>query len=254
MKYDLVKFHHWLLLSTFKNKWFEENIKLQIISLLSWMIYPEYREQNSLIGVIQKNKFILSVIVIPMLWSCTFFTFGRLSSTQNTIVIEKKTFINNHLKGVDFNSLNGERKFIEYLAHTKFKIENYKNLQKLPDEVFFTIVSEIQRNKIPASLFFRLLDQESGFRDIVNYNSGVRGIPQINSDTRRRILKIIGSTNHRIIDDIRVCSYHLKSQYETHKINGNDERKSWTLSLVDYNGGSSTLAKENMKFYHMELK
>jgi hypothetical protein len=254
MRYDLIKIHHWLLISTFKSKWFEENIKLQIISLLSWFIYPDYREQNSLIGVIQKNKFILSIIAIPMLWSCTLFAFGRLSSSEKTIVVEKKTFINNHLKGVDFKSLNGERKFIEYLAHTKFKIENYKNLQKLPDEVFFTIVSEIEGNKIPASLFFRLLDQESGFRDIVNYSSGVRGIPQINSDTRIRILKIIGSTNHRIIDDIRVCSYHLKSQYETHRNNGNGEKKSWILSLIDYNGGSHTLAKENMKFYHMNLK
>ena len=55
MRYDLIKIHHWLLISTFKSKWFEENIKLQIISLLSWFIYPDYREQNSLIGVIQKN-------------------------------------------------------------------------------------------------------------------------------------------------------------------------------------------------------
>ena len=254
MRYDLIKIHHWLLISTFKSKWFEENIKLQIISLLSWFIYPDYREQNSLIGVIQKNKFILSIIAIPMLWSCTLFAFGRLSSSEKTIVVEKKTVINNYLKGVDFKSLSEERRFIEYLAQDRFKIENYKNLQKLPDEVFFTIVSEIKKNQIPPSIFFRLLDQESGFQYIKNVNSGADGYGQIIPTTKTMILDIIGSTNHKKIDNIRISSYHLKVQYDIYRKSGLSEKQSWVQSLIDYNGGCKSLAMENMKNFTKELK
>jgi hypothetical protein len=80
MRYDLVKFHHWLILSTFRNKWFEENIKLQIISLLSWFIYPDYRKSTSFFSILKQNKFILSIILFFFLWTSGFFTFGKLMS------------------------------------------------------------------------------------------------------------------------------------------------------------------------------
>jgi len=97
------------------------------------------------------------------------------------------------------------------------------------------------------------MDQESGFSDITNENSGADGIPQIMPDTRVCILNKIGETNHKIIDDIRVSSYHLKVQFDKYKQSGIDVKKSWLLSLVDYNGGSYSLAKENMKYFTQEL-
>jgi hypothetical protein len=254
MNYDLIKFHHWLLTSTFKSKWFEENIKIQFISLLSWVIYPDYRSQNSLIMVIRHNKFILSIILIPILLCLTFFTFGRITASEKTVVVVKKSFINKSIDNLDFDKLREERRYIEYLAHSKYKVKNYVNLQKLSDEVFFTIVSEINSNKIPASIFFRLLDQESGFCNITNKNSGAKGIPQIMPCTRKYILNKIGKTNHHLIDDIRVASYHLREQYEVHKTSGNNNERAWLLSLVDYNGGSFRLAKHNMMYFSTDLK
>lgn len=251
MNHDLIKFHHWLLSSTFKSKWFEDNIKLQIISLLSWVIYPEYRKQISLLNLLKQNKFILSVFSIFILWSCSFFTFGRLTSETEykNIYIQKNIKIDDFMKGVDFESMKPERKYIEYLIHSKFKIEHYKNLQKLPDEIFFTIICEIKRHKIPASLFFRLLDQESGFLEVTNTSSGANGVPQLMKQTRCSILKIIGKTNHKQIDDIRVASYLLKTQYDEHRKKGFSENKSWCLSLMDYNGGSLRLAKNNLMYF-----
>lgn len=201
MKYDLVKFHHWLLLSTFKSKWFEENIKLQIISLLSWFIYPEYREQNSFLSVVKKNKFILIVLSIFVFWTTSFFTFGRLTVGKETIVVEKKTYINNYLKGIDFKEFHAKRKATEYAIFTKCKVENYENLHKLPDEVFFAMLMEIERNDIPFSIFVRMMDRESSFLFIKNKNSGAKGYCQIMPDTQRMILKKIGSTQHPQIED-----------------------------------------------------
>jgi len=82
MNYDLLKFHHWLLSSTFKNELFEEKIKLQFVSLLSWLIYPEYREQNSLIKVLKMNKILLYFISTPLILCLTFFIIGRLTADE----------------------------------------------------------------------------------------------------------------------------------------------------------------------------
>jgi hypothetical protein len=253
MKYDLVKFHHWLLLSTFKSKWFEENIKLQIISLLSWMIYPEYREQNSFLSVVKKNKFILIVLSIFFVWTTSFFTFGRLTSGKETIVVEKKTYINNYLKGLDFEEFQSKRKATEYAIFTKCKIQNYKNLHKLPDEVFFTMLMEIERNDIPYSIFVRMMDKESSFLFIKNKNSGAKGYCQVMPDTQRMILRKIGSTQHPQIDNIRIAAYHLKVQYLHHKSKGLSEKESWLNSLIDYNGGDTSLAQDIMKVYHKDI-
>lgn len=254
MQYDLVKFHHWLLSSTFKNRLFEGKIKYQFISLLSWFIYPDFREQNSLIKVLKMNKIILYFLSTPFILCLIFFVFGRLTASERTVIREKKFIVNKYVSNMDFKTMGDERRYIEYIVFSKYKVENYNNLQKLPDDVFFTIVSEINTNKIPPSLFFRLLDQESGFSDIRNKNSGASGIPQLMPETRKYILREIGKTNHKIIDDIRVASYHLKIQFDKYQGAGMDERKSWLLSLIDYNGGSHTLAKENMKYFSKEFK
>ena len=256
MNHDLLKFHHWLLSSTFKSQWFEENIKHQILSVLSWIIYPEFRKQNSLISVVKKNKFILTLFSVILFWSTSFFTFGRLTSEteKKVVVVERTIKINDYLKNFDFTSLRSERRFIEYLAYSKFKIGNYDNLQKLPDEIFFTIISEINQRKIPPSIFFRLIDQESAFTYVTNKNSKTEGYCQVHPQTKISILNIIGTTNHERIDNIRVASYHLKSQYDKYKSEGFEERESWIKSLIDYNGGSISLAKSNMLHFSKDMK
>jgi hypothetical protein len=256
MNHDLLKFHHWLLSSTFKSQWFEENIKHQILSVLSWIIYPEFRKQNSLISVIKKNKFIITLFSVILFWSTSFFTFGRLTSEteKKVVVVERTIKINDYLKNVDFTSLRSERRFIEYLTYSKFKIGNYDNLQKLPDEIFFTIISEINQRKIPPSIFFRLIDQESAFTYVTNKNSKTEGYCQVHPQTKISILNIIGTTNHERIDNIRIASYHLKSQYDKYRSEGFEERESWIKSLVDYNGGSISLAKSNMLHFSKVMK
>jgi hypothetical protein len=256
MNHDLMKFHHWLLSSTFKSKWFEENIKIQIISILSWLIYKEFREQNNIFKILGKSKFLLMIISIFVFWSTTLFTFGRLTSTDEKPIIIKKEIVqvNYFPKGFDFESFKSERSFIEYVAKSKFKIKNLANLQKLPDDIFFAIISEIDRHKIPPSLFLRLLDQESNYLDVTNSTSGASGIAQLLPETRKSILKIIGSTNNKQIDDIRCAAYHLKTSYDFYKERKMDDNECWFMSLVDYNGGSHNLAHQNMMYFTKEFK
>jgi hypothetical protein len=254
MKHDLIKFLHWLSISTFKSKWFEENIKLQIISLLSWIIYKDYRNQTPIFKLISHNRFILTILLIISLWSTTLFTFGRLSNGTDIKIIKRKVVINDHLKEIDFENLKSERRFIEYMVFSRYKIDHYHNLQKLPDDVFFTIISEIQNHRIPPSLFFRLLDQESGFTYIRNNKSGAYGYGQNLPSTCKQILNTIGSTGHDKIDNIRVSAFHLARSYKDYTSKGFNPKESWYHSLLDYNGGSETLARDNMRYFTYSLR
>jgi|688.fasta_scaffold549513_2 hypothetical protein len=257
MKYDLVKFHHWLLVSTFKSKWFEDNFKLQIISLLSWFLYPEFRKQNTFLSIVRNNKIVMSIFTIFLIWSITFFTFGRLTSDSSPTIIKRYFFKNEIVDTTTTTKLvfdKGMRKFIEYTAKEKYKIKNFHNLQQLPDEVFFTIVSEINDKKIPYSLFFRLLDQESNFKNVVNKNSGARGLVQVIPSTERTLRRRIGTTGHYLIDNIRMGSAHLSISYHKYKQMGLDENQCWFKSLMDYNGGNTKLAEDNLLYFHKELE
>lgn len=253
MKHDLIKFHNWLMQSTFKCVWFEENIKTNIISILSWAIYPEYRSNNSLYSLLGKNKLFTSVLGFVLLWSVTFYAFGRLTATEQKVFIVHKSYNNPQTKILNFDSLQEERRYIEYLAHDKYKIKNYQSLQKLPDEIFFTIVSEIERNELPPSIFFRLLDQESCFEYVYNKSTNAEGWGQILPSTKTLLLKRIGSTNHPLIDNIRMSSEHLKMQYDKHRSEGMSEKSAWLESLKDYNGGNQNLAIQNMCCYTSRL-
>jgi len=256
-KYDLIKIHHWLLVSTFKSTWFEENIKLQIISLLSWFIYPEFRQSNTLFSVLGKNKIILTTLSVFIGWTLFSFTFGRISVStdkeNSTIVVEKKTFVNNYFSSLNLKDFHPRRRITEYKVFTDFHIENFDNLHKLPDEVFYAMILEIEKNNIPYSIFFRMMDIESGYKFIRNQNSGANGYCQVLPATKSHILRKIGSTKNEKIDNIRIASYHLKVQYDKYRLEGNNKKESWFKSLLDYNGGSHSLAKKVMEHYTEDI-
>lgn len=255
MKYDLIKFLHWLSQSTFKSKWFEDNVKFQIISLLSWILYPEFRKQNSFFNIIKGNKVILTTLSIFLIWSVTFFTFGRLTSNDDIII---KGYFPRYSRDTTITSRlvfdSNIRRFIEYTAKEKYKIKYYKNLQNLSDDVFFTIVSEINDKDLPYSLFFRLLDQESHFLYVVNKKSGAKGFTQIIPSTERVLKRRVGVTGYHLIDNIRFGAHHLKISYNKYKSRGMSEEDCWFNSLVDYNGGSKTLASQMMLHYHKDIE
>jgi hypothetical protein len=256
MKYDLIKLLHWLSQSTFKSKWFEQNIKFQIISLLSWFLYPDFRKEKSIFDILRANKMVLFFISTFFVWSITFFTFGRLSSNENVVV--RKYFSYNTMVDTTITRRlifdTKIRTFIEYTAKEKYKVKYYQNLQKLSDEVFFTIVSEIHDKELPYSVFFRLLDQESHFLYVVNKNSGAKGFVQIIPSTERILKRKVGSTGYHLIDNIRYGAHHLKISYNKYKSRGFSEEDCWFHSLLDYNGGSNILAKETMLYFDKDIE
>lgn len=248
MKYDLVKFHHWLLLSTFRNKWFEENIKLQIISLLSWFIYPDFRKSNSLFSVLRQNKFILGILLFFIFWTSGFFTFGKL------ITIPEKTYEYVFVKKVEekivkTNYNPSARLVIENLIIDNCQIEHTDGLRELPDDIFFLMLEEISKYNIPPQVFFKVVDHESGFKFIENTEgSGAMGYCQIMPSTYHIFKDKVGANKHNPHNNIRVGAFLLKERYNHHLKAGNNKKKSWYLSLCDYAGGKEQMAKEITHF------
>jgi hypothetical protein len=248
MKYDLVKFHHWLLVSTFRNKWFEENIKLQIISLLSWFIYPDYRKNNTLFSVLKQNRFILTVIGSFILWTSGFFTFGKLMN------IPEKTyeyiFVRKVEEKIIKESKPSARKLLQKIIINDCNIEHKNELITLPDEIFYSMVDEINSKSIPYVIFFKVVDHESGFRFIPNSKgSGAMGYCQIMPATFDQFKGKVGLKSHNPLSNIKMGAFLLKDRYDYHKSNGNNDEKSWFLSLRDYAGGKDSMAKEIIHYY-----
>jgi hypothetical protein len=249
-KYDLIKIHHWLLVSTFKSKWFEENVKLQIISLLRWIIYPETRKHYSLFSILKGNKILITIISVFFIWNITFFTFGRLSAFENredSVKTNQPIVI--YRVNPSLDSLNFRRKYLEFIIFQKYRIKYKENLEKLSDEVFFAIIFELEKYKIPPSIFYRLLDHESHFLWVYNKSTRAEGFAQILPSTKRILINKIGSTSDPQIDNIRLGAYHIWMKYDSYKKMGFTDNESWYRSLKDYNGGSSSLAKYNMDFF-----
>jgi hypothetical protein len=252
MKYDLVKFHHWLLVSTFKSKWFEENIKLQIISLLSWFIYPEYRQSNSFFSVLKQNRFILTIIGSFVLWTSGFFTFGKLMSIPEQTY--KYVFVKQYEeKSIKTNYNPSVRKFLQKVIIEDCNIENKNELKRLPDHVFYSMIDEINKNEIPYVIFFKVVDHESGFQFISNSEgSGAMGYCQIMPATFKLFKKRAGVSSHTPISNIKMGAFLLKDRYNYHRSTGKGNDMSWFLSLKDYAGGKDSMAKEIIKIYKKE--
>jgi hypothetical protein len=244
MKYDLVKVYHWLSTSTFRNKWFEENVKLQIICLLSWFIYSDYRKSNSFFSVMRKNKFILNVFFLFLFWTFIFFSFGKIMSET------KKTYEYIFLERVKEKIViqkeydRPSRYFIQNIIIEECNLKHNNNLKKLPDDIFFTMVEEVTKKKIPYKIFFKIVDHESGFLWVSNtQGSGALGYCQIMPCTYRNYKRKLGLGKHTPKNNIIVGTTLLKERYDFYKKRGNNTEKSWILSLTDYAGGSDTMAK-----------
>lgn len=113
---------------------------------------------------------------------------------------------------------------------------SFENLRHLPDSIFFTMVNECKKNKIPKSIFFRLYEQESHF--IYYDNGGYCGLMSITYDNYSKKLNI---DDYNEITSIKIGSYALADSYKfwSHRIK--DKKEAWRWALAEYNCGRGGL-------------
>jgi len=267
----IVKIYSRLLMYTSKYTWFEKYFKPQVLKISEWYLYPEFRKSNKFIDFVKSHKLLVAMGLVVLLWTTGFFSIGRwMSFTEKKEVISKLEYkldeANNILyytntmlsrKDSTITQLReqmGSRDYLQYIIKRDCNLKHYDNLTQLSDEVFFTMVDEVEKYQIPYTIFFRVVDHESGFKFIPNsQGSGAFGYCQVMPLTFQTISRKLGFSVHNEVNNIKTGAYLLYQGYSTYKSSGFSDKDAWYRSLVDYSGGDPELAASEMKYFKENL-
>lgn len=311
-----------------RNTFFQKYIGQPTTELLSWFIFPEFREKNRVIDLIVRNKFMVLVIAFFLFWTGGTFTLGKWSGLRQTqdqideleyrldakddiiyntnVLIEQKDSIIQKLQQKNskkrskqnvapglivskkqnipdpfekmlqepnkYFNFDGKFSFADDSTSTELAdkatyrenletvikrdchLRHGDNLSKLPDHIFFCMIEEIERYQIPYTIFFRVIDHESGFRFIPNaQGSGALGYCQVMPVTFKNISRTLGLVKHDKINNIKVGAYLLRHNFNIYKKRGYGERDAWYHALVAYSGGNRKLAESELKYFQNNL-
>jgi hypothetical protein len=266
LKTKIKKLQTNLLMKTNGTKFWNKYIKGSLLLISNWYLYPEFRRNNLLLSLIQLNRLPLLFTTLFIIWTITFFSFGRNSNfnkvkqlqtelSKTNIELESSAKLIHYKQSVieNIRFQVGSREYYEYIIKKDCHLRNPDNLSKLPDEIFFTMIDEIEKNKIPYTIFFRLIDFESGFTYITNPSSGAYGYCQILPSTFVIGCKHLNLKENSPINNIKIGVWVLKYGFNRWKAKGLSDEESWFNSLVDYSGGSRDLAQKEMMYYKDNL-
>ena len=262
LKFRLKKLETKLMFNEKKLNFFERLFKNQIRTLIKWYLYPEFRRGNLLIKTIKANALLIGILTIFVIWNITLFNFGKLSNLKQVKNLESKLSKTTSTLESTYNLLNHKnntidrlrkqtqtRQYLEYIIKRDCYLRCPDVLSKLPDDVFFTMIEEIERYQIPYTIFFRVVDLESGFQFITNPSSGAYGYCQVMPSTFNYVSKILNLKEHTPVNNIKVGAFVLIDGFRRHKKRGLSDKDAWFYSLVNYCGGSHEIAKKEMMYY-----
>lgn len=271
IKNKMKVYYNKLIMMPTKNNFFQKYIRYQLIDILSWFIYPEFRDRNKFYDLIVRNKFMFLTLTFFILWTTGTFTLGRFLSFQDkkeqivelTYKLDRQNdilFYTNQLMNRKDSTISqlredmGSRDYLEYVIQRDCKLKHFNNLQNLSDEVFFTMIDEVEKYQIPYTIFFRIVDHESGFKFISNFQgSGAMGFCQVMPLTFRNVASKLGLSKHDEVNNIKTGAYILRKNFDIYRNQGHGVKNAWYYALVSYSGGNSELAKSEMKYFKSDL-
>jgi hypothetical protein len=236
------------------------------LKISEWIIYPEFRKKFGFLDLLRRGKYLILASLLFLIYniSIIFITYS-VSHEEKVTQIEKlesklqiaKDTIQDLERGIEQKEVvlanwiekTSSRDYLEFVIKRDCHLRNPQNLSKLSDKIFYTIIEEIERYKLPYTVFYRLIDFESGFTFMTNKSSGAFGYCQVMPSTWNIFSKNLKLEVHDEINNIKMGAYILKIGYDRYKKRGLDDQTSWLRSLVDYSGGSLELAKKEMLYY-----
>lgn len=128
------------------------------------------------------------------------------------------------------------RDFLEYVVWKNYNLEHFETFRNLPDSIFYLMFEEVEKNKIPHTIFFRLIDRESGFRFIPNSEgSGAMGYMQVMPHTFQQLSHTLSLPGgHTPTNNIRVGAYYLRISHVFWLAVLKDDKKAWEYALAEY--------------------
>lgn len=265
MKRLLERIDSWLLISSFKpNGFFEKRIRWQLHSLITYILYPEFRSSWNLKKIIYSNRYPIIIFKSILALFLISFFIGKAVNNEYINKLEdgityRDSFINKLnenilLRDSTIDALSVElrsRNYLQYKVIQESKIEHISNLKSVPDSIFFLMVSEAEKYKIPYVIFFRVMEKESKFQFIANKEgSGAFGYMQIIPSTFSIYYKKLNLTGgHTQGNNVRVAANLIHSIREFWRNKFKDDRKIWEYTLAEYGCGRQPMMDGNGGYF-----
>lgn len=241
------KLYNYLVLKEFKSKFLNDKIKLGIISFFNYFFYPEFRKKYGFFKLVKSNVYIviLIFIIISSYFTAYFIQNNKIKKLYDivNIFIYKSQLQNDTILNLK-DSLNTQcRNYIEHIVIEDTKIGHSEDFKNLPDSIFFTMFYSCVKYRIPYTIFYRIIDHESGFLFVKNYDgSGATGYMQLMPQTFDELsneLKLKGGNTP--VNNIIVGGYYLKISHDYWSMKYKSEKEAWMWTLAEYRVGRGGL-------------
>lgn len=264
MKRLLNRINKWLLMTCFKNNFFEKRIRWQLHSLINYILYPEFRKSWSLRKVIYSNRFsIISVKILVICLISSFFIGKAVSRYKIRELGVNITTKDSVINGLLYNSIEKSNKivslstelrsrtYLEFKIIKESKIEHIDNFRTVPDSIFFLMLDEADKYKIPHVIFFRVMERESKFQFIKNNEgSSAFGYMQVvNSTFSKYYDKLNLKNGHTQGNNIRVAANLISSIHSFWVGKFKSEKTVWEYTLAEYGCGRAPMIKSDGGYF-----
>lgn len=188
--------------------------------------------------MLQKNKILMIIAVISVIFTSQIF----FKNVNNTHRHNSHTLIDTipNIK----EKADSVRGYIK-----KYDIEHTDNLMKVEDEIIIFMHDECTKNNIPKSIFFRIIDKESGFRFIKNTGgSGAMGYMQVMPQTYKGVSRKIGLKGDHDKKNNIIVGANLIRLIHSFWVNKQKKsgRESWEYTLAEYACGRKPMQLYNI--------
>jgi hypothetical protein len=110
--------------------------------------------------------------------------------------------------------------------------DNFRHMNR---QIFALMVSECDKYDLPYSVFFSVIDKESGFKFIPNSEgSGAMGYMQLMPKTFSGNARKLGLKSHTPENNVKVGAYLLYDLFTSWKSKYTDDETAWTWALAQY--------------------
>lgn len=139
------------------------------------------------------------------------------------------------------------KEYLEFKIYEKSHLNNFKlSISRVDYNILKTMIEHADKNEIPYTIYFRLIDMESGFNFISNKKSGARGYMQLMPKTFRLYYKRLDlNGGHNRENNIIIGSYMLKETYNKWMGRINNDKIAWEYTLAEYNTGIVNMQIKN---------
>ena len=148
-----------------------------------------------------------------------------------------------------------KRSYYQHQILNECQFLHCDNFVNLNPDIFELMINQCDKYDIPYSIFFSVVDRESGFRFIRNSEgSSAMGYMQMMPTTFRYCASKIGlKGGHTPENNIKAGAYHLWDLHHDWSQKFSDDEEAWRWALAQYATGLGGMQVEDSTGIHYEI-